>query len=228
MLPDAGFTIIRGPFEADALVGVIAAFDRAVATAPASHCKAGSTSIRVNAVLDRAPELAAIIAHPPLLEAAATLIGGPFKLSSFHARSIMPGAAAQDLHQDVAPGADGWPLLGFIFMLDAFEAANGATRFLPGSAGLTRLPEDDICVELAQGPRGSLLLYDGSTWHGHGENSTTRWRRSVQGAFIPKSAIAAVDHRRGLRSRILSSLPGQASPAHRKLKSGSDGSRHLK
>ena len=107
MLPEAGFTIISGPFDAGAENQAIAAYDRAVATAPAFDRKAGSTSIRVNAVLDRAPELAALIAFPPLLEAASTLIGGPFKLSAFHARSIRPGADAQPLHQDVTPGADG-------------------------------------------------------------------------------------------------------------------------
>lgn len=150
----------------------------------------------VNALLDRAPELAAILTHQPLLDAAAALIGGPFKLSAFHSRSIRPGAAAQALHQDVAPGEDGWPLLGFILMIDPFEVENGATRFLPGSADLRELPEEPppSGLEYACGPAGSLLWFDGSVWHGHSANITARWRRSVQGALIPKGATAAVGH----------------------------------
>ena len=194
-LPEKGFAVIPGPFRGNELETAIAAHDHAVATGRREDRKEGSTSIRVNALLDRAPEFAAILTHQPLLDAAAALIGGPFKLSACHARSIRPGAAVQALHQDVAPGQDGWPLLGFILMVDPFEIENGATRFLPGSADLRELPEKPppSGLEYACGPAGSLLLFDGSVWHGHGANMTARWRRSVQGALIPKGATA-VDH----------------------------------
>ena len=208
-LPEKGFTVIPGPFRGSELETAIAAYDHAVATAGPEDRKEASTSIRVNALFDRAPELAAILAHKPLLDAAAALIGGPFKLSAFHARSIRPGAAAQAPHQDVAPGQDGWPLLGFILMIDPFEVENGATRFLPGSADLPALPEEppSSSLEYACGPAGSLLLFDGSVWHGHSANMTAHWRRSVQGALIPKGAAAAVDHRSYLRPEIWSALP---------------------
>jgi ectoine hydroxylase-related dioxygenase (phytanoyl-CoA dioxygenase family) len=211
-LPEKGFATIPGPFRGSDLETAIAAYDRAVATAWPEDRKEGSTSIRVNALLDRAPELAAILTRQPLLDAAAALIGGPFKLSAFHSRSIRPGAAAQALHQDVAPGEDGWPLLGFILMIDPFEVENGATRFLPGSADLRELPEESppSGLEYACGPAGSLLLFDGSVWHGHSANITARWRRSVQGALIPKGATAAVDHRSYLQPEIWSALPPDA------------------
>lgn len=211
-LPEKGFAVIPGPFRASDLKAAIGAYDHAVATARPEDCKEGSTSTRVNALLGRAPELAAILTHQPLLDAAAALIGGPFKLSAFHARSIRPGASAQALHQDVAPGEDGWPLLGFIFMIDPFQVENGATHFLPGSADLRELPEEPppSGLEHACGPAGSLLLFDGSVWHGHNANITAHWRRSVQGALIPKGATAAVDHRSYLRPELWSALPPEA------------------
>ena len=211
-LPEKGFAVIPGPFRGSDLETAIAAHDRAVATARPEDAREGSTSTRLNALLDRAPELAAILTHQLLLDAAAALIGGPFKLSAFHSRSIRPGAVAQALHQDVAPGEDGWPLLGFILMIDAFEVENGATRFLPGSADLPALPEEPppSGLEYACGPAGSLLLFDGSVWHGHSANMTAHWRRSVQGALIPKGAAAAVDHRSYLRPEVWSALPQEA------------------
>ena len=211
-LPEKSFATIPGPFRRSDLETAIAAYDRAVATARPEDRKEGSTSIRVNMLLDRAPEFAAILTHQPLLDAAAALIGGPFKLSGFHSRSIRPGAAAQAVHQDVAPGQDGWPLLGFIFMIDPFQVENGATRFVPGSADLRELPEEPppSSLEYACGPAGSLLLFDGSVWHGHSANMTARWRRSVQGALIPKGAMAAVDHRSYLRPEVWSALPQEA------------------
>jgi len=122
MLPDQGFAIVPGPFEGTSLDEATQSYDRAVAAARPHDMATGSTSIRVSGLLDRAPGLAAIFTHPPLLHAAAALIGGPFKLSAFHSRRILPGAKAQTLHQDVAPDCDGWPLLGFIFMVVAFNS----------------------------------------------------------------------------------------------------------
>jgi ectoine hydroxylase-related dioxygenase (phytanoyl-CoA dioxygenase family) len=112
----------------------------------------------------------------------------------------------------VAPGRDGWPLVGFIFMIDPFSIENGATRFLPASAGLASLPETPTQARLchACGPAGALSLFDGSVWHGHGANTTGRWRRSVQGALIPKTATTAVDHKRSLRPEVWAALPPEA------------------
>ena len=207
MLPPEGFAIVSGPFGPASLQDAVQAYERAVAAAQPDEIKTGSTSVRVNGLLDRSPEFAAILTHPPLLSAAAALIGGPFKLSAFHARSISAGATAQTLHQDVAPGRDGWPLLGFIFMVDAFTEENGATRFLPGSVDLAELPDTMPNMEQACGPAGCMLLFDGSVWHGHGANLTSRCRRSVQGALIPKPARSAVDHRRTLRPEIWAAFP---------------------
>jgi len=211
-LQDQGFAVVSGPFKAADLDSAIKAYESAVETAQPREIRVGSTSTRVNGLLDRAPELAAIFTHPPLLAAAAALIGGPFKLSAFHSRGVRPGATAQAMHQDVAPGHDGWPLLGFIFMVDAFTIENGATRFLPAPAGLTGLPPGlaEKNLEHACGPPGGLLLFDGSILHGHGANMTSGLRRSVQGAFIPNAATAAIDHRGSLRAEVWAALPRRA------------------
>ena len=36
----------------------------------------------------------------------------------------------------------------------------------------------------ACGPAGSVVIFNGSVWHGHGANQTSEPRRSIQGAFI--------------------------------------------
>ena len=38
----------------------------------------------------------------------------------------------------------------------------------------------------ACGPAGSVVIYNGSVWHGHGMNQTREPRRSIQGAYIPR------------------------------------------
>ena len=46
---------------------------------------------------------------------------------------------------------------------------------------------------LSCGPAGSLLVFNGSVWHGHTANSSSWPRRSIQGAFIPRGGRAATD-----------------------------------
>lgn len=102
---------------------------------------------------------------------------------------------------DVARECVDWPLVGFIFMIDEFRSDNGATRFVPGSHRWVRTPQDVVadlrapCAGqvLACGKAGSLLVFNGSTWHGHTANTSSGPRRSLQGAFIPQDGRAGTD-----------------------------------
>ncbi len=81
-----------------------------------------------------APTSDELYVFPPLLDACRRVIGGPFKLSSLHARTLRPQhTPGQGLHVDVRRDSPDWPLLGFILMIDDFRADNGATRFVTGS-----------------------------------------------------------------------------------------------
>jgi ectoine hydroxylase-related dioxygenase (phytanoyl-CoA dioxygenase family) len=65
-----------------------------------------------------------------------------------------------------------------MWALTDFSEANGATRIVPGSHTRDHSPEygkhyDSIAAEM---PRGSVLVWHGSLWHGGGAN-TTRERR---------------------------------------------------
>jgi ectoine hydroxylase-related dioxygenase (phytanoyl-CoA dioxygenase family) len=112
-----------------------------------------------------------------VLAAAAHLFTRPFKLGTFHARAVRPGGKAQDLHVDCAHDAEGVTLVGFIWMIDAFTADNGATRFVPRGAPASE-------PVLATGSAGSLVIYDGATLHGYSANRSAGLRRSLQGTYI--------------------------------------------
>jgi len=195
--------VISGPFDGEALATLISTLDRAVADSLPHEIKQGSsrTNVRINDLLAKVPKLESLFTYPPTVAAASDLIGS-FRLSSFHMRTVLPDAEAQALHQDVRPHADGWPLLGFIFMVDAFTPENGATRFVPGSEKLETMPAKLLrahpAEEHACGPAGSMILFNGSVWHGFGANRSAKPRRSVQGALIPQRACAAVDWEQAL------------------------------
>jgi ectoine hydroxylase-related dioxygenase (phytanoyl-CoA dioxygenase family) len=208
-----GFAVIPGPIADVELGSLSAAYDNAFERS-AAEVKHGSTHsnsrlpdfVNRDAIFDR------IYVHAPLLAAAARVIRAPFKLSAFHARTLHAHASEQKLHQDFAPLGDGFPMLGFIFMVDDFNAANGATRFVKRSQFMQDLAplHDESCIVPACGPVGSMILFNGSVWHGFGANTTVKPRRSLQGALIRWDQPSAVDHARTIHPNVIARLSNAA------------------
>ncbi|HEY4591134.1 MAG TPA: phytanoyl-CoA dioxygenase family protein [Thermoanaerobaculia bacterium] len=200
-LSEDGFVVLPGPTIPGGWARWSEAYDRAVSTAGPEDVSIRS-STRVSDFVNRGPEFDGIYVYPPVLAACCRIIGRPFKLSTMLARTLEPGAPVQPLHVDVQRGADGWPLVGFILMVDEFRAENGATRFVPGSHRQDAIDTHEEQV-LACGPAGSIILFNGSVWHGHTANRSAQRRRSVQGAFIPREARPAVDQAARIRPETL-------------------------
>ena len=215
-----GFCVLPGLVPKAKLARVAAAYDRAFGEATAPDLKASSTGgcTRLTDFVSRGAEFDELYVLEPVLSACVDTFGPNFKLSSFHGRTVLPGAAAQGLHVDVRPDEDAWPLLGFIVMVDEFREDNGATRFVPGShraettatASKGNHRPDDGAEVLACGPAGSVIVYFGSTWHGYSANRSTGERRSIQGAYIPRSGSAAVQWRSRLSPKTLGRLSRSA------------------
>jgi ectoine hydroxylase-related dioxygenase (phytanoyl-CoA dioxygenase family) len=137
----------------------------------------------------------------PLLEACYHVIAAPFKLSTTLGRTLRPHAAAQDLHVDIKRDSADLPMVGFILMIDEFRPDNGATRFMPGSHKWPTVPEEVMHDRQAEyegevpacGPAGSLIIFNGSVWHGHTANKSARARRSIQGYFVRREAQSGID-----------------------------------
>jgi ectoine hydroxylase-related dioxygenase (phytanoyl-CoA dioxygenase family) len=201
-LDEIGFIVMPGPAIQGGCQQISDAYDHAVATADPADVHVGRTrSTRIDDFVNRRSEFDGIYIYPPLLAACCQIIGAPFKLSGMRARTLNPGAPAEPLHVDVKHRANGCPLVGCIFMVDAFDAENGATRFVPGSHLQAREPGEvmnnpqDAHDEqvLACGPAGSIIIFNASVWHSHGANRSTRPRRSIQAHFVPREAQASPD-----------------------------------
>jgi hypothetical protein len=212
-LVEQGFAIIDGPYSPLELDHLSKAFDEALATADPSDVRV-SSSTRAWDIVSRTAEFQRVYTHPPLLQACRIVIGDAFKLSATCFRTLNPGASAQPLHVDVKFQADGWPILGFILMVDEFSSENGATRFVPRSheraydpstlSPKVRLTDD--AETLACGTAGAMIIFNGSAWHGHSNNFTRRQRRSIQGHFISRDALSALDYGARLRPEALARL----------------------
>jgi hypothetical protein len=220
-LVEAGFVVVPGPVSGDQFNELTAAYDEVMAVATGPDFKIGSTSTRMSDLLNYAAVFDDVYLYSPLLEACNYVIGEPFKLSSFLARTLRGGTPAQELHADLARGSEDAPLLGFILMIDSFQEENGATRFVPTSHNWPDLPCDRLSGARAKywgevlgcGERGAMIIFNGAIWHGHTANVTPDSRRSIQGYFVRRSAQSGFD----FRNRLLPAVRSRMSPLARYL-----------
>ncbi len=200
-LQDAGFVVIPGPVSAERLPRFAAAYDAAMLSENGADLKVASTTTRVYDFVNRSAEFDELYIYPPLLEACCHVIGVPFKLSTTLGRTLRPYSAAQDLHVDIKRDSKDLPTVGFILMIDEFRPDNGATRFVPNSHTWPGVPEEvthhlqaDLDGQvLARGRAGSMIIFNGSVWHGHTANATAEARRSIQGYFVRREARSVID-----------------------------------
>ncbi len=142
----------------------------------------GTKTRRTGAIPVRSPTYRDHLAmHPTIMHCGDSILGGAgqWKLSSTELIEVYPNQPTQTLHRDQwkynyfdFPAGFVSDLAGMWAMTD-FTAANGATLVMPGSHmaanNLRPLAAEGIPAEM---PKGSLLLYTGSLYHGAGHNTT--------------------------------------------------------
>jgi ectoine hydroxylase-related dioxygenase (phytanoyl-CoA dioxygenase family) len=215
-LDKAGFTVVPEALPAADLASVAAAYDAAIENATPDDIRVGSSTTRVSGLVNHGPEFDALYLHPLVLKACCRIFKEPFRLSTMHARTLRPMTGAQNLHVDYERDSSGWTLVGFIYMVDAFRDDNGATRFVPGSHFCSEAPPGLLAGSRADypgqvvacGPAGSMIVFNGSVWHGHGANLSAQPRRSIQGAYIRRHAESKAD----LTTRVLPETLSRLGP----------------
>jgi len=140
------------------------------------------------------------IDHPRVLPILERFLGTSLILGSLNSRIVRPGDPEQGLHSDI--GQDmlnpiSPVMLNTVWMLDDFTENLGATRVLPGShrSGLQEPPKDlDLkYVVTALAPIGSVLVFNGQTWHGGGANTGDRNRHALFGHYRKRMLVFQCD-----------------------------------
>ena len=142
----------------------------------------GYKTLRISGFLGVSQAAAELTEHPRVMAAADSVLlpnCSNYQIGSLTGIEIWPGEGDQELHVDdsVYPAclADTQLQISAMWAMNDFTAENGATRVVPGSH--KKLLPDRSCadysgddIEQAIMPRGSLLLYLGTTLHGGGAN----------------------------------------------------------
>jgi ectoine hydroxylase-related dioxygenase (phytanoyl-CoA dioxygenase family) len=130
-----------------------------------------------------------LLTNPIYLELAEHLLGPDFKCTDSGPMWTKPGAPAQRLHADVPVGwivRNGLPVpdacfvVNALWMLSEFTRDNGATLLMPFSHRAPRLPRPGVTYRhlvAAEGPPGSVVIFNASIWHGRGANVTANQHR---------------------------------------------------
>jgi ectoine hydroxylase-related dioxygenase (phytanoyl-CoA dioxygenase family) len=154
----------------------------------------GRNTRRTGALLSRCPSSIEMVAHPLVLDVVDRSLWADkttFQLHLTQSIAIGPDSPPQTLHRDqwcfdfFPFPADVDVEVSTIWALDDFTEANGATRVVPDSHRLpngTRFAyEESLPAEM---PRGSVVLYLGSTYHGGGANRSDRVRVGINIDYV--------------------------------------------
>ena len=182
-LEDEGYTIVEQAIEPDLIDELLADVRRLEAdlgSRPADNRFEGNRTTRTYNLLAHSPVAQKVPTHPVVLELIEGVLGKGCLVSSLASISLAPGESAQVIHADdqIQPLAKphAATVCNSMWALTDFTEANGATRVVPGSH-LWQSPDyfagdADVETIAAEMPKGSVLVWHGSTWHGGGANVT--------------------------------------------------------
>ena len=159
------------------------------ATPPGGDVFTGFNTRRTGSLLARSRDFGRLAAHPTVLGTLDRVLGDHATSYQLHLTQVIdigPGALAQIVHRDQW-AFDFFPFpAGFevechtMWAMTDFTEENGATRVIPGSHRFEDKlrPTVDETVP-AEMPKGSVLFYLGSLYHGGGANRSASARRGV-------------------------------------------------
>jgi ectoine hydroxylase-related dioxygenase (phytanoyl-CoA dioxygenase family) len=184
-IADQGYTIIPDAIDvdlADALVETLERLERELDVRPAGNSFEGTRTYRIYNLLALDPIFQRVPVHPAVLPVVEGVLDPGCLVSSLSSIAIGPDEDPQPIHADdqlmPLPKPHVATVCNTMWALTEFTEANGATRLVPGSHLWDHSPDygkpyDSIPAEM---PRGSVLVWHGSLWHGGGANTTPQRR----------------------------------------------------
>ncbi|KAH7205116.1 uncharacterized protein BKA55DRAFT_629165 [Fusarium redolens] len=144
----------------------------------------GFRTNRIYALLNKSRVFDKFVAHPKIVALNDYFFDPGWLVSTFQSITLQSGAEAQTLHHD-----DGYITVprphrpfgsAIMISLDAYTEFNGSTVVVPKSHewGPDRIPSRAEALPVVM-PRGSIVFFLGTLWHGGGQNTSDHERRAL-------------------------------------------------
>ena len=180
-IAEQGYTIVEDAIEpalVDELDDSLGRLERFLEVQPSPNSFEGHHTLRIYNLLGYDDVWQKVPVHPSVLPIVEQVLDPGCLISSLSSIDILPGEIAQPIHADdqLIPLPKPHPptVCNTMWALTDFTEANGATRVIPGSHLRDHDPDygapyDSVPAEM---PKGSVLVWHGSLWHGGGANTT--------------------------------------------------------
>ncbi len=178
---EQGYTVVEDAIEPeliDELNASLSRLERFLEVEASPNSFEGHRTLRIYNLLAYDDVWQRVPVHEHVLPIVERVLDPGCLISSLSSIDIQPGERAQPIHADdqLIPLPKPHPptVCNSMWALTDFTAANGATRLVPGTHLLDHSPDygaeyDSIAAEM---PKGSVLVWHGSLWHGGGANAT--------------------------------------------------------
>jgi ectoine hydroxylase-related dioxygenase (phytanoyl-CoA dioxygenase family) len=183
-----GYTIVENAIEpdlVDALNEDLLRLERELGIVPGNNSFEGTKTVRIYNLLVHGELYERIPVHESVLPIVERVLDHGCLVSSLSSIAIGPDETAQPIHADdqLIPIAKPHvpTVCNSMWALTDFTAENGATRLIPGTHLADSSPDygrdyESIAAEM---PKGSVLVWHGSLWHGGGANATSERRVGI-------------------------------------------------
>jgi ectoine hydroxylase-related dioxygenase (phytanoyl-CoA dioxygenase family) len=183
-----GYTILERVIEPELLEALsddLARLERFYGITPSDNGFEGTKTVRIYNLLALGKVYETVPVHPSVLPLVERVLDAGCLVSSLSSISIDAGETAQPIHADdqliplTKPHVP--TVCNTMWALTDFTEANGATRVIPGSHLRDHNPDFDAPYDsvAAEMPKGSVLVWHGSLWHGGGANTTDQRRVGI-------------------------------------------------
>lgn len=186
-IAEQGYTILENAIEPELVAALdddLRRLEHELGTRPAGNEFEGAHTVRIYNLLARGPLYEAIPVHPAVLPVVEGVLDRGCLVSSLSSIAIDPGETAQPIHSDdqLIPIPKPHPpvVCNTMWAITDFTEANGATRVVPGSHRRDN-PDygGDYPTVPAEMAKGSVLVWNGSLWHGGGANHSRERRVGI-------------------------------------------------
>ena len=186
---------------------------------PAANIFEGVHTLRVYNLLARGKVFEEVPVHERVLPIVESVLDRGCLVSSLSSIAILPGETAQPIHADdqliPLPKPHVPIVCNSMWALTDFTEENGATRLVPGTHTSDRSPSfgEAHATIAAEMKKGSVLVWNGSLWHGGGANRTSERRVGLAMNYCAGWMRQQENQQLGIpaRDRRRRSRPGSAS-----------------